>query len=385
MNRVAQCLTLGAVLAGLNAVHAARFDSLGLVDSTVVTTSGTEYVHPSVSGDGRVVGASSAGVGFTWTSFAGRTNLAANRSCYPTALSYDGTTVVGKALAGDGYWYPTKWTQGTRSTLSIYPDAYATPTDVSADGSVVVGYQGRYGAGFKWTEHAAWNITGLSKVVGVSGDGMLLAGNKYAGTSGWDDWAPRVPSGPTSRAFTWQNWNQPDLGSLNGPTGSAWAWGISADGRVVVGGAGGGTSPFVREAFRWTAEEGMVGLGAAPGWTSPNDATWMNAANGDGSVLVGTACSTGTAPNQQQAIIWDAAHGIRFLRDVLVNDYGIDLTGWQLGDANGISDDGLTIVGLGQGPLGQSEGWVVQLPEPASILLLLPGACLAARRRSLRP
>jgi hypothetical protein len=52
------------------------------------------------------------------------------------------------------------------------------------------------------------------------------------------------------------------------------------------------------------------------------------------------------------------------LKDVLVNDYGLDLTGWTLISAQGISDDGRTIAGHGFNPDGYREAWVATIPEP---------------------
>ncbi|MBI4578164.1 MAG: PEP-CTERM sorting domain-containing protein [Planctomycetes bacterium] len=54
--------------------------------------------------------------------------------------------------------------------------------------------------------------------------------------------------------------------------------------------------------------------------------------------------------------------------------------GWRLDEATGISDDGCTIVGYGSGPLGLSEGWVVTIPEPATLLLLAIGIASRSRR-----
>jgi hypothetical protein len=67
------------------------------------------------------------------------------------------------------------------------------------------------------------------------------------------------------------------------------------------------------------------------------------------------------------AFIWDPIHGIRSLQTVLT-DYGLDLTGWSLEIAYGVSDDGRTIVGRGQNPSGQTEAWIAVLPPlPACI------------------
>jgi hypothetical protein len=58
---------------------------------------------------------------------------------------------------------------------------------------------------------------------------------------------------------------------------------------------------------------------------------------------------------------------MRSLENVLTSHYGLDLTGWELRYATGISDDGLTIVGGGRNPSGQLEGWraVLDISEPA--------------------
>jgi probable HAF family extracellular repeat protein len=136
------------------------------------------------------------------------------------------------------------------------------------------------------------------------------------------------------------------LGDL--PGGGFWsaAFGVSADGSVVVGR---GVSDPNTEAFRWTSGGGMVGLGHLPG----GSVSWAYAASADGSVVVGA----GSSVSGLTAFIWDSTNGIRNLKDVLTNDYGLDLTGWTLEEALDISDDGLTIVGYGHNPSGDQEAW----------------------------
>lgn len=74
---------------------------------------------------------------------------------------------------------------------------------------------------------------------------------------------------------------------------------------------------------------------------------------------------------------------IRDLRQWLVNDFGLNLTGWQLIGAYAISSDGNTIVGVGINPQGEQEAFRAVIPEPATALLTLAAiAILRPRRRS---
>ena len=87
--------------------------------------------------------------------------------------------------------------------------------------------------------------------------------------------------------------------------------------------------------------------------------------SGDGAVVVGY----GTTDGGEAAFLWDAAHGMRNLRDVLVNEYGLgaSLAGWTLSQAIGISADGTTIVGAGYNPAGKVEAWIVSLERSISV------------------
>ncbi len=75
------------------------------------------------------------------------------------------------------------------------------------------------------------------------------------------------------------------------------------------------------------------------------------AVSADGSVVVGTGEYASS-----RAFIWDQSHGMRNLKEVLENDYGLDLTGWTLTRATGISADGLTIVGY-----GNNGAWIAKI------------------------
>ena len=162
------------------------------------------------------------------------------------------------------------------------------------------------------------------------------------------------------------------LGDLPGGAARSYAYDTSADGSVVVG-LGGSFSGT--EAFRWTEAGGMVGLGDLPGGDFFSAATSLSA---DGSVVVGAA----TSSTGSKAFAWDETNGMRAIQQILM-DQGIDMTGWDLAQANGISADGSTVVGYGTNPSGQTEAWIATLPEPNPGMLLgigLAGMSLTSRR-----
>jgi probable HAF family extracellular repeat protein len=206
---------------------------------------------------------------------------------------------------------------------------------VSAQESVVVGMSHSDSGveAFRWT--SAGGMVGLGVIPGGSfpsyGAGVSADGSVVVGDSGGE-------------AFRWTaDGGMVGLGVMPGGSSSR-ANGVSADGSVVVGDSGG-------EAFRWTAAGGMVGLGVIPGGSSSR----ANGVSADGSVVVGRSSSK---ERFAVAFIWNSTSGMRALEQVLT-ELGIDLTGWTLTYATGVSVDGLTIVGSG------SQGaWIAVLPKP---------------------
>ncbi len=179
---------------------------------------------------------------------------------------------------------------------------------------------------------------------GISDDGLVVVG--------------RAVSSLGMEAFRWtEREGVIGLGDLPGGIFRSEAGDVSTDGAVIVGQA---RSNIGDEAFRWTEDQGMVGLGHLPGG-------FNSAASGvsaDGAVVVGHSCITpGPLCLNPRPFVWDAAHGMRDLYGLLTGFYGLDLSGWTLYSARGVSADGLTIVGSGANPDGFSEGWIVTLPD----------------------
>jgi len=199
---------------------------------------------------------------------------------------------------------------------------------VSADGSVVVGRS----VSANGPEAARWQngtMTGLgdlpggnvnmpggnfnSLAYGVSADGSVVVGY---GTSANGIEAAR-----------WQNGTMTGLGDLPGRGFLSVAHGVSADGSVVVGYGESANGP---EAFRWQNGT-MTGLGDLPGGIFRSFAFGVSA---DGSVVVGRSESA----NGGEAFRW---------QNGTMTGLG-DLPGGSFNsEASGVSADGSVVVGFG--------------------------------------
>lgn len=354
-------LLLGMILQQQSSYSAPsyEFQGLGFLPGAV-----PESVAHGVSADGSVVvGGSGAGLAsfeaFRWTSSTGMVGLGVapgpGNHSEAFAVSGDGSVIVGTRNTGRGAFEAFRWTSSTGMIgLGNYArNAYGT----SADGSVVVGDRrsGDDQEAFRWTQSSGVVPLGylptfpwwspISTAFGVSADGSIVVGHSTSGNG-------------VQQPFRWEDGTMTGLGDL--PLGElhSGARAISANGSVIVGF---GSSGAGQEAFRWTQSGGMVGLGDLPGGTFASIALAVSA---DGSVVVGR----GTTEIGSEAFIWDAARGMRNLKDVLVGG-GLDLSGWILAEARGVSADGRTVVGFGTNPAGQTEAWRATLAIEAPSLL----------------
>jgi probable HAF family extracellular repeat protein len=173
---------------------------------------------------------------------------------------------------------------------------------------------------------------------GISADGQVVIGSG---------------EGPSAQeAFRWTlQGGVEGLGFLPGGDASM-ALAMSTDGGVVVGYS---TTDTGREAFQWTSTDGMVGLGDLPGGPVSSIAHDVSS---DGSIVVGA----GTTASGEEACIW-VRGTLSDLRTYLTDEYGLDLSGWTLVAAKLVSADGKTIVGYGLNPDGETEAWVAHIGD----------------------
>jgi probable HAF family extracellular repeat protein len=322
-------------------------------------------------------------------------------------VNADGTVVVGAAGSNNNYHRAFRWTRaGGMQDIGV-PGLFAFAHAVSADGLVVVGVGDPDGGGnsaFRWS--AGGGMVRLNRLPGwgysdsysVNADGSVVSGYCYSPTSKravrwtssnvgggvmeplttfqtscpapfWQGYGGISADGTvisgdgtaagatcSGHAFRWTSdgaggGTLEDLGHLPGQFATdSLAFGLSADGRVVVGSSQASNND---QAYRWSAATGMQDIGTAltggEGWSE------ADAANADGSSVVGWA-----ADPEIHAMLWTAAHGSVDL-NVYLPTLGIDLTGWTLKYATSISADGRIIVGYGSHGATYNEAWIADL------------------------
>jgi probable HAF family extracellular repeat protein len=329
-------------------------------------------------------------------SFEGLGHLAGGSCSEATAVSADGSVVVGTSCTASGV-QAFRWTAADGIVAIPIPEGLTESwaIDVSSDADFVLGY-GRindappYGyEGFRW--HISGQLdridsTGINIITkGISGDGSIVVGTSWGmgiieeafrwtaekglcqlkdlhdegvrssaeavSTSGLVVVGHRIYEGlPYRDCF---RWTECEVLGFGAHTANA----VSSDGSVVIGGLDNYETQLF-EAYCWTKETGPTLLGTC----LPNFHSRALAVSEDGSVVVGYV-QNNSGFDEQKAFIWDQKHGMRLLQDVLEQDFGLDLSGWQLAEpwaswkATGISENGLTVVGVALNSQGQREAW----------------------------
>ncbi len=324
------------------------------------------------------------------------------KSNRPFAVSGDGKVVVGRSFRSpNGFDGAFRWTLDTGTVRLPDPatgEVLLEALDVSFDGSVIVG--GTDTEFFSQQQPFRWTADGGSEIL------PLLQGNYAIAVSA--DGATVVDGGhlTTGNAFRWTESGGTDLlGNLCAGYDSQWAFDVSADGTLILGGDRylgvptncdpfdpldllgvgrllsddgqviAGTVQISRAGapFRWSEADGYQRLFADPLQTGS-----VEGITADGSMIVGQEGPTGSIFSR--AYYWDVEHGKRSLADVLSDDFGFGdkLAEWTFEEATGISADGRTIIGTAFAPNRGRFGFVVTVPEPSGVVLMLIGNAIAA-------
>lgn len=374
---------LSCFLVGLTHAAAATFYQVGDLSGGAFNSR-----VDGISADGTTVVGSSVGTNgteaFRWTTGGGMAGLgvldAGNFGSSASTVSQDGSIIYGQSNVGANY-HAFRWTSGGGMTdlgvFGVYTGSNIHET--SWDGTVAVGdvFNGSSDRAVRWTSAGGWQL--LGDVTGgvnwnassaISGDGNVIGG--FAQLSGGNFVGFRWTSGGGMQS----------IGNLGGTPGFAYVHAIDYSGDILVGDSiniAGDT-----EAFMWTSAGGMVGLGDLAGGAF---ASSIYAMVPDGSRLYGR--SIGAAG--YTGIVWDSVNGMRDIRDVLTNDFGLGsvLVNFDILAVTSVSADGLVLAGTGWNrTVWAPEGWVVVLPEPATYAQMLLGlgllASVASRRFRVR-
>ncbi len=241
-------------------------------------------------------------------------------------VSADGSVVVGYGGSSNSSTEAFRWTAGggieglgDLAGGSFWGEA----SSISADGSTIVGYSISTNGmeAFRWTEGQGMiglgDLPGLSfrsEAVGVSADGSVIVGSGIA---------------RDGRTFYWTtNGGMVPLGNGSGYV-SLSVEAVSGDGLTVVG--EGGFDGNTRAAS-WTEDDGMVSLGQLGG--EIDNRSFAYDVSADGSVIVGDSSSL--VALHDEAFRWTADEGM----------IGLGLpTGAYSSKANGVSADGSIVVG----------------------------------------
>jgi uncharacterized membrane protein len=354
------------IASALAATLLAAYAAAQTITSIGVAPGGTYSAAYGVSADGAVVAATSTvngprdTNGYRWTREQGLVQVTpSGRNLSAWAVSGDGSCTI-------GFWdphvpyggYVHHIVHGLQS-LDVPPYFNTAALAVSSDGATVVGeaefedlWPNRWRA-FRWhRESGTCEELGLlpghaeSLARGISADGTIICG----------DSRPERFNGLYSHAVRWTPaGGLEDLGMLPGDH-SSFAWAVSGDGSTIIGSSMGPGPELLEQPVRWLGA-GIARMNRPYGTITAAGL----AASFDACTVVGVGGYVDAERITLRAALWSPATGAVDLNTYLPRT-GVDLTGWVLETARGVSTDGRTIVGHGT-LYGATRGWVVQIPR----------------------
>ena len=310
-----------------------------------------------------VVGENASGA-FLWT-LEGTTSLG---QIAGIAVSADGRFVVGDTSSpvgeSAGRWdVDGDWTTFGGLGSSGCDSSLSSAYDISSDGQrcVGLGWNGCSAGAFLWTPSEGMvalpqNGPNSSRADTISGDGTVVGG--------WDE-----AGNGTRRAATWNRnpksgaWTQDLLlaGTPGNAIGAGEVNGANGDGSVVVGSAN-GSNDAASGAFVNRDDDGLQILGFLPPIANPYTAGALDVSE-DGRTVVGFQREGFGGGQSFRATYWTPETGLVALKDHLIS-LGADIpANFTLAAAMSMSDDGRVICGWGyESVFFFQDAWIVVLP-----------------------
>jgi uncharacterized membrane protein len=297
---------------------------------------------------------------FLWTSAGGTTGLGdlpgGGFSSFATQAALGGQVVVGGSEYAPSRFQTFRWTadHGMQGLGFLPGGVFSHAIAVSDGGNIVIGQSDS----MQGTQPFRWTPIG-----GMMGLGFLPGGHSSEGAFAMSvDGSVIVGQAESARGLEAFRWTAAtgvqSLGTLSDSHVQVnYACAGNPTLSIVFGGAVSDESFPNQEAFRWTAADGMVGLGDLPGGEY---SSIVYSSSADGRTAVGVA-STDVG---SEAFVWDPMHGMRNLKAVLVNEFGLDIPGWTLTHGVAVSADGRTFAGSGINPKGEPAGWIATIERP---------------------
>jgi hypothetical protein len=336
-------------------------------------------VTPTDANNGVVVGSDPATF-FYWTAGSGRINVggvpAGSNGAGTARISADGTRFSGTAVGASG--------MNEAGYYDIGASAWTTLGGIggSSDGNVSSGW-GITGNG-QSVVGLGWEDAGTAYAVKSSGTSLVSFGTTVPDRStranatnfdgsvvvGWQDNEEGF-----RQAAVWNNGVQTVLTNGAADMMLSEASDVDSAGKWVVGAGGFATND---QAWRWSAETGTQALGTmnTPGFLVRGSSTAVS----DTGTVVGYERGFGP-PTGGAGFIWTESMGMVNLNTYL-DSLGIAYeAGFVFSLPLGISDDGMTIVGMGRTASQFQIGFVVTIPTPATASFAAMGLFAMARRR----
>lgn len=312
------------------------------VAETVLTANKVRLKMQRFFNPARVVVLAAVAFASTHQVFAQKLDILGTTGGHPnsqaTDVSASGTVIVGYSV-GEGGRESFRWTkENGMVVLGGVPNGFHNlyPSSVSRDGLMIVGSCNAFSVAFRWTKESGMEVLdglqerdGRSWASGASADGSVIIGTLTRPTDQYP--------GEKQEAFRWtKEQGLQTLGELPGGDNKGdhlaelaiRATGVSADGSVIVG-----HDLKHGEAFRWSKDGGMRGLGRLPG----GEQSWAFAVSADGSTIVGSSATS--TPDESQAVRWTAAGAIESLASLPGK------RSFSRSKAHDVSADGAVIVG----------------------------------------
>lgn len=328
---------------------------------------GGEYQSAAfdVNADGTIlVGHSTAAAGreaILWTPAAGLVSLGGTSSA-AWGIDSAGEVIAGESVNDESHMVAARWIGGqgpqlltVGGQLSAFDIPFvAHALGVSGDGHLVVGwvqpYTGLLPFGDTWQVGQDDNPGSLLDgfFTAANQDGSVLVGYRLASKYFVVNCATRngqclpYPFAPAR--------------CLAPPSCSSKAFDVSLDGTVTVG------SAYIEAddegaAVAWSVDDS--GAVSTMTLSSHRQAAALSV-SGDGRVIVGYDQYSADASSAAAAARWTDGNS-QSIAELLAAS-GLDMSGWTLTAAHGVSYDGRVIVGEGVNPNGDPEGWIAVIP-----------------------